>query len=48
MPKETGENCPDCGKPLVERVSRYGKTFVGCSGYPKCRYIKKEAKNEEN
>ena len=38
---ETGEHCPECGKPLVERRSRFG-TFVGCSGYPACRYIKRE------
>lgn len=49
-PKETGETCPDCGKPLIERKSRYGTTFVGCSGFPKCRYIqpKKKKKGEEN
>ncbi|MGI8847923.1 MAG: type I DNA topoisomerase [Candidatus Dormibacteria bacterium] len=35
----TGEDCPQCGKPLVERQSRRGP-FVGCSGYPTCRYIK--------
>jgi DNA topoisomerase-1 len=36
---ESGENCPQCGKPLV---SRYGKRgpFLGCSGYPDCKYIK--------
>ncbi|MFA6755961.1 MAG: type I DNA topoisomerase [Bacilli bacterium] len=39
----TGENCPLCGSPLVYRVSRNGK-FVGCSNYPKCKYIKKEPK----
>jgi len=34
--------CPECGKhQLQERVGRYGP-FVGCSGYPECRYIKKE------
>ena len=37
----TGENCPECGKELVRRKSRYGE-FVGCSGYPKCKYIKRE------
>jgi len=42
--KKTGEICPECGKELVKRKSRYGKFFVGCSGYPKCRYIKKEEK----
>lgn len=35
----TGENCPQCGAPLVKRTSRYGE-FVACSGYPKCKYIK--------
>jgi len=34
------KNCPKCGKPLVIRVSRYGK-FIGCTGFPKCRYIEK-------
>ena len=38
----TGENCPECGKELVKRKSRYGE-FVGCSGYPKCKFIKREA-----
>jgi DNA topoisomerase-1 len=43
-PEETGEVCPDCGKPLVRRTGRYGP-FVGCSGYPDCKYIKKEQKS---
>lgn len=38
----TGENCPLCGKELIKRSGRFGE-FVGCSGYPKCKYIKKEA-----
>ena len=44
----TGENCPECGKELVKRKSRFGE-FVGCSGYPKCKYIKREerAQNAE-
>lgn len=41
----TGENCPLCGKELMKRSGRFGE-FVGCSGYPKCKYIKKEV--EEN
>jgi DNA topoisomerase-1 len=39
--KHLDEKCPECGKPLVERQSRYGK-FIACSGFPKCRYIKKD------
>ncbi|TLD88183.1 type I DNA topoisomerase [Helicobacter sp. MIT 05-5294] len=38
----TGEFCPLCGKELVRRSSRYGE-FVGCSGYPKCKFIQKDS-----
>lgn len=30
--------CPQCGGQLVRRQGRYG-TFVGCSNYPKCRFV---------
>ena len=43
---ETGEACPECGRPLLQQFSaKTGKPFVGCSGYkedPACRYIKPE------
>ena len=29
--------CPKCGKSLMVRVSKKGKRFVGCSGYPECK-----------
>ena len=33
--------CPVCGNPLVERHRKSdGGTFIGCSGYPKCRYTR--------
>jgi DNA topoisomerase-1 len=35
-----GEACPECGRPLARRRGRFGP-FVGCTGYPDCRYIKK-------
>ena len=31
--------CPKCGGNLVVRNGKYG-TFVGCSNYPKCKFIK--------
>jgi len=40
-PEKVGEKCPECGKDLVVRKSKYG-SFVACSGYPDCKYIKKE------
>ena len=30
--------CPKCHKDIIERKTRKGKTFYGCSGYPKCDY----------
>ena len=36
-----GEECPVCGKKLVERSGKYG-TFLGCTGYPKCRYTREK------
>ena len=35
----TEEICPQCGKPLVIKIGRYGK-FLACSGYPECKYTK--------
>lgn len=32
------QTCPKCGKPLQVRLSKEGR-FLGCSGYPDCRYI---------
>lgn len=31
--------CEKCGKPMAVRRGRFG-TFLGCTGYPKCRNIK--------
>ena len=41
--EETGEVCPNCGKPMVIKNGRYGK-FEACSGYPECKYIKSKEK----
>jgi len=36
--------CPKCGKQLVERTTTKcpdtGRTFIGCSGWPKCKYTR--------
>lgn len=41
---EKNQICPRCGGVLVTRTvskgERKGKTFVGCSNFPKCRYTK--------
>ncbi len=38
-PEPIGEDCPECGKPLVLKNGRFGE-FVGCSGYPECRFTR--------
>lgn len=29
--------CSKCGKPLMVRISKKGKRFVGCTGFPECK-----------
>jgi len=47
VPLLLNEKCPECGNHLVERRSKWGKTFVGCSNYPDCTYIKGSKKNNK-
>jgi DNA topoisomerase-1 len=35
--KKTKEKCPECGKPLVVKLGKYGE-FLSCSGFPDCKY----------
>ena len=37
---EINITCDKCGLPMVVKFSRFGK-FIGCSGYPECKNIKK-------
>lgn len=37
--KEEIEKCPICGYPLRMITGPYGK-FIGCTGYPKCKYTR--------
>jgi DNA topoisomerase-1 len=39
----TDEACEKCGRPMQVRFGRYGK-FLGCSGYPECTNIRKQAR----
>lgn len=32
----TDEICPNCGRPMVIKMGRFGK-FISCSGYPECK-----------
>lgn len=35
----TDEICPECGKPVVIKLGRFGK-FMACSGFPTCKFSK--------
>jgi len=35
--EEINKKCPECKKPLVKKLSRFGM-FISCSGYPDCKY----------
>ena len=43
--------CPECSSDLIKRMGRYGE-FIGCSGFPKCRFTSSiadfEAAQKEN
>jgi len=36
MTRMSEETCPNCGRPMVIKVGRFGK-FLACSGYPDCK-----------
>ena len=36
---ESDKVCPNCGRKMLVRTSRYGNQFLGCSGYPECKTI---------
>lgn len=34
---ETDKICPKCGKPMVEKLGRFGR-FYACTGFPECKH----------
>lgn len=36
---ESDKKCPNCGKVMLVKTSRFGTQFLGCSGYPDCKTI---------
>lgn len=34
---KTDKTCPECGKPMVERLGRFGR-FYACTGFPECKH----------
>jgi DNA topoisomerase-1 len=42
-----GENCPECGKPMSLKTSRWGSQFMGCTGYPDCKFTRPLSKDQK-
>lgn len=45
--QELNVNCPLCGGKVVERKSKKGRRFYGCSNYPKCNFVSWDEPIEE-
>lgn len=37
--QEIGVKCPECDGDIVERTSKRGRKFYGCSKYPDCNFV---------
>lgn len=44
--KESNVICDKCGKPMVEKLGRFGR-FLACTNYPECKNTKPLAENGE-
>lgn len=44
----TGAKCPECGSDIIERRSKKGHVFYGCSSWPKCNFMSWDAPAGEN
>ncbi|HEY9688327.1 MAG TPA: type I DNA topoisomerase [Coleofasciculaceae cyanobacterium] len=42
-----GETCPDCEKPMSLKTSRWGSQFMGCTGYPECKFTRPLSKDQK-
>ncbi len=43
---EPVKDCPECGKPMVEKEGRFGM-FLACTGYPACKHTESVHQNAE-
>ncbi len=37
--EKTGVSCPRCGKDIVMKMTRKGRRYFGCVGYPECEFM---------
>ncbi len=36
---KAGVKCPDCGRDLIVRKTKKGRTYYSCEGYPECKFM---------
>ena len=44
---DTGAVCPKCGGKIIQRKSKKGRVFYGCSEYPKCDFVSWDPPSKE-
>lgn len=44
---DTGAQCPKCGGKIIQRKSKKGRVFYGCSEYPKCDFVSWDPPSKE-
>ncbi|MBR2186003.1 MAG: type I DNA topoisomerase [Lachnospiraceae bacterium] len=45
--EKTGVSCPKCGKDLVMKMTKKGRRYYGCIGYPECDFMTWNAPSKE-
>lgn len=45
---ETGATCPKCGGNVIQKKSRKGRVFFGCSNYPNCDFVTWDEPTKDN
>lgn len=44
---KTKAKCPECGGDIIEKKTKKGTSFFGCSNYPECNFMTWDAPSEE-
>ena len=45
--EKTGVSCPKCGKDIVMKMTKKGRRYYGCIGYPDCDFMTWNAPSKE-
>ncbi len=45
---DTGAACPKCGGKIIQRKSKRGRVFYGCSNYPNCDFVSWDPPSKES